>query len=232
MTNIQRTEAPRRLAGWVAIVGALLAWSQIGLYMAALSGDLAVVYKPAVFLSLPAPAHDLFHASLVLDTLGFYLPFLVIGGYLWSVMREEHGALIDMAALCIVTYAVMGITGDALLFASVSPLAAMHAAGDPAVKAASEAAWLALATGAQQGLWIMEGPVMGFWALVMGSAMRRSGKPYGLLLMLVGFCYAAVFVLGVLGVWSVVAQFQLVFLVLLPLWSLLTGIALLRQRAR
>ena len=67
--------------------------------------------------------------------------------------------------------------------------------------------------------------------LVMGSAMRRSGKPYGLLLMVVGFCYAAIFVLGVLGLWAVAAQFQLVFLVLLPLWALLTGIALLRQRA-
>jgi hypothetical protein len=231
MTNMPSIETARRLAGWVAIIGALLAWSEIGVYMLALGSDLALVYKPAAFLSLPTSAHTYFHASLVLDTLGFYLPFLVIGGYLWSVMRVEHGALIDMAALCIVTYAVMGIAGDALLFATVSPLAAMHAAGDPTVKAASEAAWLALATGAQQGLWIMEGPVMGFWALVMGSAMRRSGMPYGRLLMVVGICYAAIFVLGVLGLWTVAEQFQLVFLLLLPLWALLTGISLLRQRA-
>lgn len=230
MRNTQDTETPRRLAGRVAIIGALLAWSQIAVYMVALKGDLAVVFEPAIFLSLPAPTHDYFHASLILDTLGFYLPFLVIGGYLWSVMRVEHGALIDIAALCIVTYAVMGIAGDALLFATVSPLAAMHAAGDPAIKVASETTWLALAKGAQQGLWIMEGPVMGFWGLVMGSTMWRAGKPYGRLLMVVGFCYGAVFVLGVLGLWSVTQQFQLVFLILLPLWSLLTGIALLRQR--
>jgi hypothetical protein len=51
-------ETPRRLAGWVAIIGALLAWSEIGVYMLAVDGDLAAVYKPAVFLSLPAPAHD------------------------------------------------------------------------------------------------------------------------------------------------------------------------------
>ncbi len=231
MTRMQSSDTSRRLAGWVAIIGALLAWSEIGVYMAAVNGDLAAVYEPAVFLSLPAHAHDYFHASLVLDTLGFYLPFLVIGGYLWSVMREEHGALMDMAALCIVTYAVMGIAGDALLFASVSPLAAMHAAGDAAVKAGTEATWLALASGAQQGLWIMEGPVMGFWGLVMGSAMRRAGRPYGLLLMAVGVCYASIFVLGVLGIWAVAQQFQLVFLILLPLWALLTGISLLRQRA-
>ena len=57
MTNIHSTETPRRLAGWVAIIGALLAWSEIGVYMVALGGDLAAVYKPAVFLRLPAPAH-------------------------------------------------------------------------------------------------------------------------------------------------------------------------------
>jgi len=230
MTNSISTDNGRRLVGWVAIIGAVLAWTNIGLYMAAFGGDLTLVYQPALFLSLPAPAHSFFHASMVLDSLGFYLAFLVIGGYLWSLLRAEHGALIDMAALCIVTYVVMGIAGTSLQFASVSPLAAMHAAGDPAVKAASEAAWLAIASGAQQGMWLMEGPVMGFWGLVMGRAMRASGMPYGRLLMVVGVCYAAVFIIGILNFWAVAELFQMVFLILLPLWALLTGIALLRQR--
>ncbi len=232
MTNSMSTDNGRRLVGWVAIIGAVLAWTNIGLYMAAFAGDLTLVYQPALFLSLPAPAHSFFHASMVLDSLGFYLAFLVIGGYLWSLLRAEHGALIDMAALCIVTYVVMGIAGASLLFSTVSPLAAMHAAGDPMVKAASEAAWLAIAAGAQQGMWLMEGPVMGFWGMVMGRAMRASGMPYGRLLMVVGACYAAVFIIGILNFWAVAELFQMVFLVLLPLWALLTGMALLRQGAR
>ncbi len=77
----------------------------------------------------------------------------------------------------------------------------------------------------------MEGPVMGFWALVMGKAMRASGMPYGRLLMANGACYAAAFVAGVLRWWAVVELIQMVFLILLPLWALLWGIALLRQRA-
>ncbi len=219
-----------RLVGWVAIVGALLAWTNIGLYVAAVGGDFAVVFQPEVFLGLPAQAHGFFHAAMVLDTLGFYLPFLLIGGYLWSVLRAEHGALIDIATLCIVVYVAMGIAGASILFAALSPLAAMHASGDPTVRAASEAAWLAIASSAQQGLWLMEGPVMGFWGLVMGRAMRTSGLPYGRLLMVNGACYAAVFLAGALQLWAVTELIQMVFLILLPLWALLMGLALLRRR--
>ena len=231
MTDSLNKMNVRRLVGWVAIVGALLGWINIGFYAAAVGGDFTVYYQPAVFLSLPASAHSYFHTSMVLDTLGFYLPFLVVGGYLWSVLRVEHGPLIDIAALCIVTYVLLGIAGASLMFAAVQPLASLHAAGDAAVKAGSEAAWLALAHGSQQGLWLMEGPVMGFWGLVMGKAMRASGMPYGRLLMVVGALYASVFVVGVLNLWAVAELIQFVFLILLPMWAVLTGVSLLRQPA-
>jgi len=231
MSNALNVDNGRRLAGWTAIAAAVLGLLTVILFACSMGGDLSVVYQPAVFLSLPASAHSMFHAAMVADSQGFYLAFLLIGGYLWSVLRAEHGALIDMAALCIVTYALLGVAGASVLFASVAPLAAMHAAGDLAVKAATEASWLAIATATQQGLWLMEGPVMGFWGLVMGKAMSASGMPYGRLLMVVGALYASVFVVGVLQLWAVAEVIQTAFLVLLPLWALLTGIALLRQPA-
>ncbi|MBK5356571.1 hypothetical protein JFU37_29410 [Pseudomonas sp. TH41] len=222
----------RRLVGWVAIIGALLGWTTVGLYGAATGGDFSVVFKPEVFLTLPSQAHTYLHWAMVVDTLGFYLPFLIVGGYLWSLLRNEHGAIIDMATLCIVTYVAMGIAGASILFATVSPLAALHTAGDALNKAASEAAWLAVANAAQHGLWIMEGPVMGFWGLVIGKAMRASGMAYGRLLMVVGACYISAFFTGVLGLEEMEGIIQAVFFILLPLWALLTGIALSRQRDR
>ncbi|MDB6145611.1 MAG: hypothetical protein JWP80_4655 [Pseudomonas sp.] len=221
----------RRLVGWVAIIGALVGWINVGLYVAATGGDFSVVFKPEVFLALPSQAHNYLHSAMVLDTLGFYLPFLIVGGYLSALLRNEHGAVIDMATLCIVTYVVMGIAGASILFATVSPLAVMHAAGNAQSKAASEAAWLVVVNAAQHGLWVMEGPVMGFWGLIIGSAMRASGMPYGRLLMAVGVCYASGFVAGVLGLSQLGEVIQMVFIVLLPLWAFLTGVALLRQRA-
>lgn len=156
----------------------------------------------------------------------------MIGGYFWSQLREAQGALMDVAALCIVTYVIMGIAGASLLFSTAEQLAAAHAVGDAVAKAGAEAAWLAIAYGAQKGLWILEGPVMGFWGLVMGRAMRVSGLPYGRLLMTVGVCYAAVFVAEVLGLVMLVEGGQFAFLMLLPLWPLLMGIHLLRGHAQ
>ena len=72
---------------------------------------------------------------------------------------------------------------------------------------------------------------MGFWGLVMGKAMRASGMPYGRLLMVVGALYASVFVVGVLNLWAVAELIQFVFLILLPMWAVLTGVSLLRQPA-
>lgn len=228
--NTSKSFDVARMVGWVAIVGALLGWINIGLFVGATGGDLGMVFKPEVFLAQPASSHSLLHWAMVLDTLGFYLPFLIVGGYLWSRLRDDHGPLIDMAALCIVTYVLLGIVGASLLFSTIQPLAAMHAAGDAVAKAASEGAWLAVSYGAQHGFWLMEGPVMGFWGIVMGRAMNASGLPYGRLLMVVGVLYASVFVAGVLGILPLVELIQAVFLVLLPLWAILTGVHLLRQR--
>jgi hypothetical protein len=220
----------RRFVAWVAIASALLGWINVSLFVAATGGDFALVFKPAVFLTLSPIAQGCFHWSMVLDTLSFYLPFLVVGGYLWSELRDKHGAAIDMAALCIVVYVVLGVAGAAIQFSALPALTAMHADGDAMAKSASEAAWLGIAIFTERGLWLMEGPVMGFWAIVMGRAMRASGLPFGRLLVTVGLCYCVAFVAGVLGADEIGDIIEMIFIVLLPLWALLSGVAMLRQR--
>ncbi|MDT4860474.1 hypothetical protein FQZ97_950410 [compost metagenome] len=220
----------RRFTAWVAILGTVLGWTNVGLYVAATGGDLTVTMRPEVFLALPVAAHTLFYSAMVLDTLGYYLAYLAIGGYLWSRLRSEHGAVMDMAVLCVVVYVILGVAGASIQFAAIGPLAAVHAAGDAAAKAASESAWLAIAQSAQNGLWLMEGPVMGFWGLVVGYAMRASGMAYGRLLMAAGAAYAGVFIAGVLGLAELATLVQLIAIFLLPLWALLSGIHMLRQR--
>lgn len=218
----------RRFTGCVAIAAAVLAWACAGFYVAATNGDFAMVQRPAEFLALPAKVLGYFHLAMLLDCLGFYLPFLIIGAYFWSQLRAEHGVKMDMTLLCIVIYVILGLAGAALQMAAVGPLAQVHATGDAVNQAASENAWLALTHGAQ-GLWLFQGPVMGLWGWLVGSALHRSGRPYGRLLMAVGLCYAGAFVAGVLGLTAVFEVVQSGFIVLLPLWSLLTGIHLLRS---
>jgi hypothetical protein len=220
----------RRFVAWVAIIGTLLGWTNVGLYVAATGGDLAITMRPETFLALPTAAHRLFYSAMVLDTLGYYLAYLAIGGYLWSRLRPVFGAVMDMAALCLVVYVLLGVAGASIQFAAIGPLAAVHATGDAVVKAASESAWLAIAQSAQNGLWLMEGPVMGFWGLVVGYAMRTCEMAYGRLLMVAGAAYVGVFITGVLGLVELAALVQLIAIFLLPLWAILSGIHMLRQR--
>lgn len=219
----------RRLTGWGGVFGALLGWATLVFVVLATGGDLQMTYRPADFLAQPAERHQLFVIAMLLDVLGFYVPLLLMAGYFWSRLRQAQGALMDIAALCAVAYAVLGLVGAGLLIATLEPLAKAWALAEPVARPGVEAAWLAISYAAQQGVWLLEGPVMGLWGVLVGRALRVSGLPYGRLLMALGLGYAGFFAASALGLAMLVEVLQLLVVALLPLWMLLSGIHLLRE---
>jgi len=222
-------DAGRHYAAWAAVIGALLAWANIGLYVVATGGDLTAMLKPATALALSSSAQQLFLLSMLFDSFGFYLPFLIIGGYLWARLRPRFGAPIDMATLCVGCYVLLGLAGTSMQMAALPPLAEAHAAGDLVQRAASETAWMGLVHAAQGGLWWMQGPLMAFWGIVVGHALTTSGFRLGLILTVCGVLYGVYFVTAFLGLSQITEVVQLIMLFLLPLWMLLTGLRLFRQ---
>jgi hypothetical protein len=217
-----------RFTGWVAVVGSLLAWfSLYGLY-AATAGDLDAVFHPATALGLDAAALQWFRVAMLADVFGFYLPALVVGGYLWSSSRHQGCALTDIATLSLVAYVVLGVAGASMQLAALPALAEAHAAGDTAVRIADQSAWLAIVTASERGLWWAEGPVMGLWAGLMGPILRRQGRAYGGLLMVCGALYLVSFGAELLGIRTTAELSETLGVLLFPLWLLLTGIALVR----
>jgi hypothetical protein len=114
--------------------------------------------------------------------------------------------------------------------AALPPLAEAHAAGDALVRAATENAWLALVHAAQRGLWWLEGPLMLFWGIVIGRALLVSGARHARLLIACGVLYGVYFASSLTGPADAAEVVELAMLFLLPLWALLTGVDLLRQR--
>ncbi len=214
----------------IAILGSLLAWATIYAMLTATGGELHAMFDPKTALSLAPEAQQWFRVAMLTDAFGYYLPFFVVGGYLWSGLREEGGAAVDMAVLFLLLYVVLGVIGAAIQYAALPPLALAHEGGDLAVKAATEQAWAAVVFACQQGLWWMEGPLLPFWAFVMGPLLRRRGWGHGLLLMLCGALYALAFVGSLVGADAYLEPIQTLAIVLLPLWTLLIGIDLLRSR--
>jgi hypothetical protein len=222
----------RRFTAWSAILGGVFAYLNVTLAVMATGGDFAATLHGATMLAAPTETRDLFRWAMCADVLGFYLPVLVIGGYLWHRFRAEGGALGDMAALAITLYAVLGIAGAAMQMAVLDPLAHLHAGGDATVKAAAEAAWTAIANASQKGLWWAEGPVVLFWGTVVGSHLRRAGwgKPVLVLLKITGWSFGLFFLLGMFPGFTDLTKLVLMLVVLIfPAWMLLFGWLLLRR---
>jgi hypothetical protein len=227
----QPSNAAVRFTAWAAIVGGLFAYANVGLVLAVTRGNTAMILDGASMLALPADMRDLFRWGMFADILGFYLPVLVIGAYLWHRFRERTGAMGDMALLAITLYAIVGVSGAALQLAALNPLAQLHAGGDAAARAAAEAAWTAIAHASQKGLWWSEGPVVLFWGTVVGAQLAREawGQPRLVLLKITGWCFGLFFLSGMFAELEMLMKAMLVVVVLIfPLWMLSFGAQLLR----
>ncbi len=218
----------RRLTGWIAIFAAAMMLATLMVSVSVTGNDNNLMLDPAKALALPSDKIAGFRLFLMADSFGYYLPFLVIGAYLWRRLRDIGGAMVDAALLCILAYVLLGIAGASIQWAVIAQLATSHASGDTAVKAATEVAWLTTVWGAQKGLWLMEGPTMGFWGIVTGLAMYAQGMKYGAFLTVIGVIYAALFLLFLTGLDAIGEGAVLVAVILMPIWVALLGIGLLR----
>jgi hypothetical protein len=230
MSTTSTLDPAHRFAGWVAVLGSLSAWSSLYCLYAATAGDLDAVFHPATALALDASALQWFRVAMFADVFGFYLAVLIVGGYLWSSSRHEVSALNDIAVLSLLVYVVLGIAGASMQLAALPALADANVAGDTVVKNAAQSAWLAIVTATEHGLWWAEGPVMGLWALLMGPLLRRQERGFGILLMVCGVLYLVSFGAEFLSLRAIADLCETLGVILLPLWLLLTGIALARGK--
>lgn len=223
-----------RFIAWSAILGGVIAYLNVALVLSVTGQDTNMIFHGASMLTLPTEARDLFRWAMLADVLGFYLPFIVIGAYLWHLFRDKAGALADMAVLSILAYVVVGIAGAGMQQAALQPLARLHAGGDETVQAATEAAWTAVVYGSQKGLWWCEGPVLLFWGLIVGGQLREAnwGRWFVLLLKINAWCFGLFFVSGFFPALNDFTDLlETVAVLLLPLWMLIFGCKLLRRPA-
>jgi hypothetical protein len=215
---------------WVSIIGGAFAYLNVIFALLAFGGDQAGQLYGATMLALPHDTRDLFRWSMLCDVLGFYLPFLVIGGYVWHAFRDEGGPLVTAAVAGLVFYVTVGAAGAAMQLAALEPLAQLHAGGGDSVKAATEAVWTGLAHASQSGLWWLEGPVMLFVAFVIGNLLKRAGWGFPILLQISGVCFGLFFLFGLFSELDGLGELaETVVVLLTPLWMILLGWQLLRR---
>jgi len=233
MSNHASTAA--RFTGWAAIFGGVFAYLHVTLAFTLFGEDFAMSLHGASMLGLPTESRDLFRWAMLVDILGFYLPVIVIAGYLWHRFRDQAGAWGDMAALAISVYVVLGVSGAAIQLSVLNPLAHLHHGGDDATRAAAETVWAALARASQKGLWWCEGPLVLFWGTVVGQQLARAGWGSSVLIVLkiVGWSFGLFFLFEFFpGLATLTDLMGLIVILVFPLWMLLFGGQLLRRKAR
>lgn len=226
------TTAARRFTAWSAILGGVFAFMNVALVLLATAGDTNVIYHAPTMLAWPTETRDMFRWAMLADIPGFYLAVLAVATFFWRAFRDTAGALGDMALLAIVVYVVLGVSGAAIMQASLHPLARLHAGGDDTVRAATEAAWTAIVYACEQGLWWCEGPLVFFWGLIVAKQLQQAGAGRWFLLPLkiVGWCYALFFIFGFFPEAGELTELVVTIAVLIfPAWMIWLGTRLLRQ---
>lgn len=219
-----------RFTAWSAILGGLAACATIALSVVVTGGDIEMVPHGPAMLALPAQARDLFRWWMLADVLGFYLPFVAIGGYFLHTFREELGALLEMIAIAIAVYIVCGIAGAVLQLSTIHPLAHVYASGEDGAKVAAAAVWTAIANATQSGFWWVEGPLVFFWTPIAGRLLKKAGWRGSFLLHIVGWGFGCYFVFGFFpSLASIADAGETIAVLALPIWMLIFGWQLMRR---
>ena len=229
--NSQETTRGRGFAGWAGLLAAPLGLFNIVSFMVVAGGDMAALLNPSFALALPASSQALFTASMITDSLGFYLLPAMLGSYLGARLPPEQRGRVALALPCLVIYAILGIVGAVVQMAALPALSALNAAG--VVGAAP--AWAAIAVAAQGGLWWFEMLPFALFALLLGPALRAAKIGFGRVLTVAGVLALIYWVLSIEGVATlpgaaIVAELAAFgALIAILAWALLAGWGLLRK---
>ncbi|MEG0341614.1 MAG: DUF4386 domain-containing protein [Acinetobacter sp.] len=228
MDSIKQYDDGRGFTACVALIGTVMASVCLLCFLAVTGFDLHQIFKPEFALKLSVTDQTLFRTSMIADCFGFYLPFLVVGVYLWRKFRPAGGLLSDTAILFLVISTMLGITGAVLQASVLTPLAETYMSGDRMAQQAAGVVWATISKGSQNGLWPMEGPTIGFWAIVNGLLLRKNGSSLGLPLTFVGLGYVAFAALLFSGFPQVALLLELVLLPIQVIWLGVFGLNLLK----
>jgi hypothetical protein len=191
---------------------------------------LDLVNHPGLAIRIGPDDAGLLRWAYLADMVGYYLLLVPV---ILALRVEDGSPAGDIGAVGGLAYVVLGGGGAALLAAISPPLIEAFAEGGPAERVAAQTTFVAVTEGVQHGVWQSLDPIaVGVWAVVAGRSLRRAGAG------MEGGLASVLGVLALAGGASRIVGLDMAVLVLLvplggliPLWLLLVGRWLLRDRS-
>jgi hypothetical protein len=219
-----------RMAGIAAIASLPLAAGNLFAMLATVHFNLAGMTNPLVLLHAGVGAAPLWRWSMILDVFGYYLPIVPLIMYLRSSLRHKSPNWIDLFALCLLAYCIIGAIGGAILATALPTLIKDYATSTLGTHRVSvQAVFTGYTDGVYRGLWnLLEEFLAGIGWLGIGMVLRAEHRRLGLTTMVLGAACLVDSLGTALNVDAISSIGLTVYLVLAPVWAAWLGVGLLR----
>ncbi len=222
----------RRVAGLAAVLSLPFAAANLITTLVAVAFNFEAFTKPTILLRAGAAGAEWWRWSMIFDLLGYYLLIAPLILLLRRWPRPRRPEWIDLFALCLLSYSLIGAIGATMLATVTPPLIAAYAAAAPPHRLILEALSETWSDAVYRGLWnLLEELLAGIGWLGMGLCLRATLRgPGWTAIVLGGACLtdslASAFRLDGLALGGLVA-----YLILAPVWACWTGASLLSRHA-
>lgn len=225
-----QTTAAATAVGGLTILSGLIAFTSYFLVLAGINFNFDFFSDPAILFRTEGASGELLRWSMITDVFGYYLlllPFLFYA-HAWLKTRTWWSRPISFSGLA---YILLGSAGAAIL-AVIWPmhLAQFQAAGE-GQQATIELLFTSFTAMVYGGLWnLLNAFLGGVWWLAVGWLLRPHRKVLGWFTMLVGVLSLLDWLGNTLGIPALAEAGLNGYLLLAPLWAIVTGISLLRKK--
>ena len=219
-----------RMAAIAAIASLPLAAGNLMAMLATVHFNVAGMTNPLVLLRAGTTAAPLWRWSMILDIVGYYLPIVPLILLLRGSLRHQSAYWIDLFALCLLAYCLIGAIGGAMLATALPTLIREYAnTANGSHQIGLQVVFTGYTDAIYRGLWnLLEELVAGIGWIGFGFVLRTEGRRLGTVTIVLGVS-CLLDSLGTALNTDVLASIGLtVYLVLAPAWACWMGICLLR----
>jgi hypothetical protein len=218
-----------RMAAIAAIASLPVAAGNLIAMLATVHFNLNGMTNPLVLLHSGKTAAPLWRWSMVLDIFGYYLLIVPLILLLRSSLRSRSPQWIDLFALCLLAYCLVGAIGGAMLATALPTLIREFATAPVGNHSSLQAVFTGYTDGVYRGLWnLLEEFLAGFGWIGVGMVLRADRRRLGLVTIILGGACVVDSCGTVLNIDAISSIGLSVYLVLAPVWAAWAGVVLLR----
>jgi hypothetical protein len=220
------------MAAIAAIASLPLAMGNLFAMLATVHFDLNGMTNPLVLLHAGAGAAPLWRWSMILDIFGYYLPIVPLILLLHGTLRHRGPNWIDLFALCLLAYCLIGAIGGAILATAVPTLIREYATTSSGHHLSLQSVFTGYTDGIYRGLWnLLEEFLAGIGWIGFGLVLRAERRRLGIVTVVLGAACLVDSFGTALNIDAVASAGLTVYLVLAPTWACCMGIDLLRTHS-